>query len=287
MGCSMKLRIVKFIGLTIYLYQSEFEMEHSADVVRLCLECFSFARMRCSRCKVTFYCSGTCQSRSWKSGGHKTICKPNHPQPPSYDAFVDDAKDTDLDMPVDWILVSPAKIKYASRSHFFQTAGTSLLSHKLLSEFHHSFTSSCKNIDIEQELSKEFQWESTIEREAIPGFKWPYDGTAIYAYYDANYKTSTSLAENIIGQFLLMLPGDVICRGNVIFGKFTVDPKTGNQVQVPFSRRELLSICEYNQQCGEVGSISDRVHFENILRGHQLKDMKSQNYQFFDDNMNI
>lgn len=45
---------------------------------KVCARCTSAAgTLRCSRCKVTSYCSQDCQKEHWKSGGHKKQCVVN------------------------------------------------------------------------------------------------------------------------------------------------------------------------------------------------------------------
>ena len=39
-----------------------------------CLQCSKPAETKCSRCKVTYYCSRECQKLNWKQ--HKSYCKP-------------------------------------------------------------------------------------------------------------------------------------------------------------------------------------------------------------------
>ena len=40
---------------------------------KLCFVCSCPCIMRCSRCKLVFYCGRDCQAAHWKS--HKTVCK--------------------------------------------------------------------------------------------------------------------------------------------------------------------------------------------------------------------
>lgn len=46
---------------------------------KLCASCRKIAKLFCSKCKVTPYCSMECQRDKWSL--HKTVCKLNSPTP--------------------------------------------------------------------------------------------------------------------------------------------------------------------------------------------------------------
>ena len=74
------------------------------------------------------------------------------------------------------------------------------------------------------------------------------------------------------------------CRGNFVFGRFTTDANQ-NQIQVPMTRRELIEMALYNMLCGEMGAVSDRIHFENLNRAQTLSYLKQQNFVFHDGSL--
>ena len=263
------------------------------------------AALRCTRCGVTFYCSKECQTKSWTKGSHKKFCKPNLPRPVAFGADWRNVGGADLDIPVDWVIVPPVMAPFTSRQHFYMSAAIGLESYADLEIFHHSYPTDAKRTDLEPMLIEEFRWATTaVGRECVPGYKWQYDGCAIYAYFDEACRGRTgssnhrkiaghpSMGENIVAELVMMVPHDERLYGTVVFGKFSVNSETGEEVNVKLTRREILAISEYNKMCGEGGegsssssaapAISDRLHFENILRQHQLKELKSQNFQVVD-----
>jgi hypothetical protein len=113
------------------------------------------------------------------------------------------------------------------------------------------------------------------------GFKADYDGYSLYAFYDDNFLSLPELEENTAANYLIMQGFDKPCRGNFVFGRFTMD-ESQNRIQVPMTRREIIEIASYNMFCGGMGTVSDRIHFENLVRAQTLSYLKKESFVFHD-----
>ena len=73
---------------------------------KLCAKCQSPSQLFCSKCRVTPYCSMSCQKELWKR--HKTVCRLNNVTPP-LTAITKVENDADFEKEYDYIMIKCAQ----------------------------------------------------------------------------------------------------------------------------------------------------------------------------------
>lgn len=269
-----------------------------SEVNRACCSCglIGSKLSSCSKCKVYRYCSRECQSKHWKN--HKKTCKaPSSSAPPMQEicplAIVRDdmeKDDSDLDEKYKYIVVSPLPVK--CQQDFWLTARGVNDDCELDTLL--AYNGSVVSVTEEEQgqlsvLRERYQWPGGIFSAVVPGYSADWGGTDLYAFFSDSCTTEVGatcqpLAPNATAGYALM-KADTACRGVVVFaakvrvgGSVALTSSCGESEAVRISRRDILLLAEYNFALGGLGTVSARVHFENIRRAESLAHLRSQSY---------
>lgn len=131
-------------------------------------------------------------------------------------------------------------------------------------------------------LCRRFNWPTLCGSSAVPGYRREYNGIALRAMHDDCFRSSTTLEMNIAAALTFMWETDQV-KGTFVFYAHEVRPGEDGgeeaETMVRITRRQILSIAQYNEACGALGAVSERVHFENIGRAAALSNLKQMNFQ--------
>lgn len=246
--------------------------------------------LRCSKCRVFVYCNQQCQKNHW-AAGHKATCRKQDILPPREVPLwlpVQPGDDPDLDARYKYILLSPGK---PEQSFFeFLRCARGFNDDFELDIILKDDANKSEMDTVVEVLSERYGWSTGPTVSVVPGFRDEYDGYFLRCIHDKSYQHSTTMPSNDAAGYIMMTNLDK-CRGNfVFFGRdasstysnsnptSTSEQAKQDEEPLTLSRRDIISIAIYNSECGAHNTISERTHFENIIRATALRKLKKENF---------
>lgn len=242
---------------------------------KLCAKCSKPAALFCSKCRVTPYCTPTCQTSHWKLH-HKQFCHPNEPAPPSTKLIQTKAPNQDYDRPYKYIIIKPgappeAETNVEVAMQYMEGYNDNRL---VIQKWLQGPRSFMMPIPDRAVVCKEFGWATTPDTQPVNGWS-PEDAIMLHGFFDDNFKNEPQLKSNRLASYINF--GDFDVNGSFLVCKANFSQPLLPQHILSITMREVYELALYRRECRLANAKPDRIHRGN-MRGKEQESIFLQQH---------